>query len=62
MMETGSFLIFVPWIAKVFPKWSGYTKIRANIDEFSEYFRKPIKEHMSTYKEDYQRFYAFYVN
>jgi hypothetical protein len=55
MLENGGVLLFAPILAKIFPIWSGYTKIRKSIDEFAEFFKTPIEEHKKTLDENYDR-------
>jgi hypothetical protein len=49
-------LMFAPWLAKIIPEWSGYNKTRKVLDNFADYFRKPVKEHITTYSDDFQRY------
>jgi hypothetical protein len=49
-------LMFAPWLAKIIPEWAGYNKTRKVLDNFADYFRKPVKEHITTYSDDFQRY------
>jgi len=55
MLERGGHLRFAPWLAKWFPKFCGYEKIKATIREFGAIFEAPINEHVKTYSEEFQR-------
>jgi hypothetical protein len=55
MLETGGVLLFAPILAKIFPTWSGYRKIRKAIDEFAQFFWTPIEEHKKTLDDNHDR-------
>jgi hypothetical protein len=52
-------LMFAPWLAKIIPEWSGYNRTRKVMDSFTDYFKKPVKEHITTYSDDFQRYTGF---
>jgi len=55
VFEKGSLVIVAPRFSKLFPNFSGYTKLRKNMESFADYFKKSINEHFETYSPDYAR-------
>jgi len=53
--EGGGLVLLLPWLAKWFPKLSGYTKIKNKVREFAAIFQKSVDEHIKTYSENYER-------
>ena len=59
ILEGGGLVLFVPWLADLFPVWTGYDKIKREITNFANFFRLPVEEHQKTLAEDFDRFEAF---
>jgi len=54
-VENGGLVLFLPGFAKLFPRISGYNKIRKEFEEFAQIFQKPLDEHIKTYSQHYER-------
>ncbi|OXA46402.1 cytochrome P450 2C15 [Folsomia candida] len=55
ILESGGVILFMPWIVNIFPKWSGYDKIKRAILEFTDYLRKPVIDHKKTRQDIFDR-------
>lgn len=55
IQEGGGVIVFMPWLAKVMPVWSGYDKVKREIFHMADYCRKPVEDHIKTYQEDFDR-------
>jgi len=55
VVESGSLVVIAPTFAKLFPNFSGYTKLRKTLESFADYFKKSINEHFETYSPDSAR-------
>ncbi|XP_021956868.1 methyl farnesoate epoxidase [Folsomia candida] len=55
ILEGGSVILFLPWLIDIFPKLSGYDKVKKSLLEFADYMRKPIMDHKKTRQDDFDR-------
>ncbi|OXA43620.1 methyl farnesoate epoxidase [Folsomia candida] len=55
VQEGGSIILFMPWLTKVMPVWSGYEKVKREILKMADSCRKPMLDHKKTYHEDFDR-------
>ncbi len=47
-----SILIYLPWVKKIFPNWSGYNSLRRALKENRLIFELTVREHKQTFRED----------
>lgn len=55
ILEAGVVLIFLPWLIDLFPKLSGYNKVKRALLEFGDYLKKPVIDHKKTRQDDFDR-------
>ncbi|OXA41087.1 Methyl farnesoate epoxidase [Folsomia candida] len=55
ILEGGGIMLFMPWVAKMFPKWSGYGLVKQELLNFTNFLRKPVTDHKKTRQEDFDR-------
>ncbi|XP_021967099.1 farnesoate epoxidase [Folsomia candida] len=55
ILEGGGFIIFMPWLVKLFPKLVGYDKLKTQIYNLASYMRKPVTDHKKTRQDGFDR-------
>ena len=53
--EQNGAVFFMPWLAKLAPELTGFSKVLTAVDEMNKMLREVINQHQNTLAEDYDR-------
>ncbi|CAL8126604.1 unnamed protein product [Orchesella dallaii] len=63
LVETGGMIMFIPWIGRILPEWSGYNKLRKVVEDNRSFLEEAVKEHKDAFQEHNLRdFIDVYLN
>ncbi|XP_021957315.1 methyl farnesoate epoxidase [Folsomia candida] len=55
ILDGGGAVVFMPWLVRIFPGWTGYDKIKRALSDLADYMRKPVIDHQKTRQDDFDR-------